>query len=87
MLATVLDDAEPKYIPPAEDLADVVTVETGDAERAEAERATFVRLRGKIDAYAAAHKDSTGLSVRSSPSSGLLWVVVAILILGARRGR
>lgn len=70
MMATVADDAEPRYIPPATDQATAITT-TGDSTRPEVERVAFAKLRDSIEEYAKANRQSTGLSVKAR--AGVPW--------------
>lgn len=89
MMATVMDDAEPRYIPPATDQS-VQIVTQGDETRAEVERNAFQKLRDLIDTWATAHRDATGLSVKAS-GVPWGWVLLGVLLLaaegGGKRGR
>lgn len=92
MMATVADAAEPRYIPPATDQA-VPIVSQGGETRVEVERRAFQGLRDLIEAYAASHRDATGLSVKAKASVPVwVWLIAGYLAYeewgrGRRRAR
>lgn len=83
LMGTVLDDAEPKYIPPATDMAQQILTDDGtEAGRAEAERHAMEGLREQIDAFSKAHTQSTGLTVKASAGMPWwLWVGLGLALL------
>lgn len=86
MMATVMDDAEPRYIPPATDQVTGIVTQ-GDETRVEVERNAFQRLRTLIDDFAAAHRDATGLSVKARASiPGWVWLVLLLAAAGSKGG-
>ncbi len=82
LMATVSDDAEPRYIPPATDMAQTILSDDGtEVGRAEAERKAFEGLRAQVDAWASQHTLGTGLTVRASAGGGVPWWLWAGLAL------
>jgi len=95
MLATVLDDADPRYDPPAEDLVVKMAqggVQIGDADivhtdppTAEQTRTLFVELAGKIEAFAKAHRGPVLKVSASRPVPWWVWALLGVAILKSRR--
>lgn len=87
MIATVLDETEPKYIPPATDLIQPILTDDGtEMGRVEAERKAFQGLREKMDAFAKEHVQGTGLTVKAhAPIPWWVWAGGAYLLLRKRR--
>jgi hypothetical protein len=89
MLASVLDSADPKYDPPAEDLVESMAqggVQLGpidiihtDPPTPEQTRVIFTGLTKKIEAYAKSHRGAAVLKVTASKTN---WTLVALLGAG-----
>lgn len=89
MIGTVLDDADPKYDPPAEDQQASLplnpsalevqnkTIISPDPPTAEQTRVIFIELIKKIEAYAASHRPLLMLKVTARPPWGALAAVAA----------
>jgi hypothetical protein len=74
MIATVLDTADPKYDPPAEDLTATMASSVppivqglGSSATAEQTRVLFTELVTKIEAWAKDHRGATSLMVTAKP--------------------
>lgn len=85
MIASVPDDdvVPRRYVPPAEDLVQLVTT-TGDSTRAEVERVAFAKLRDQVEEYARAHTANVALVVATHPDKKMpwwLWVALGYVIL------
>jgi hypothetical protein len=91
MIASVLDSADPKYDPPAEDLMESMAqggVQLGpvdivhtDPPTAEQVRVIFTGLTKKIEAYAKAHRGAAILKVTARPVNW--WLVGGLLAAAA----
>lgn len=99
MVGSVLDDADPRYDPPAEDQqakmaeggiqvgssADIVHTDPPTGEQT---RTLFIELVGDIEKYAAAHKGAVLLKVTASPGiPWWVWAGLGFVVLGGGRRR
>lgn len=76
--ATVKDDAQPRYDPPASDVGPtpLLAVASGDAaEKAEGARRSFQNLRETIDKYAKDNETHVILRVSGAGGGGVPWWV------------
>lgn len=83
LLATVLDDTEPRYFPPPNDLVEVVPTPDDEtpAALAEVRRTAFGRLRNAIDDFAKDHKAAVGLTVKPSGGGAVVLLLLAAAIV------
>ena len=86
LLATVLDDAQPRYIPDAEDQTAIIP-SSDEAGAVEAERKAFTTLRERVDAYAEEHKANAGLTVSAHRDSSWIWIAALVLLVMSGRRR
>lgn len=80
--ATVRDDAEPRYDPPAADAGPtpLLAVDSSDAaEKAEGARRSFQNLREMIDKYA--KENETHVILRVTAKRDAAWVGLALVAL------
>jgi hypothetical protein len=96
LLGTVLDEADPKYDPPVEDVTASMAqggVQVGgidiihtDPPTAEQTRVLFAELAGKMEAIARAHRGQALLAVKASaPVPWWVWALLGVAILRRRR--
>lgn len=92
MIASVMDSADPKYDPPAEDftasmpqggvqLGPLDIVHTA-APTPEQTRTLYMELRGKIDEYAKSHRGAQHVTLKvEEHANSLAWLALGIVIL------
>lgn len=92
LLGSVLDDADPKYDPPAEDVTASMPPAAGEdlssviAPTAEQTRVIFIELRGKMEEQATKLRGKAVLGVKAkAPVPWWVWALLGFAVLKSRR--